>query len=633
MELIDGISNKFIPKIKYVVAYAQIDNIADYRLSEIDRYKIENLLNVPNILNKYIDENRLKSNLKILVYVSQVKYIDSAIQQCKEWFSTLYPDKVINVYSIHSYKCQAKTNKELNEFKQTHNDNVIDIMISIDMLIEGLHLPTISVEIMLRKTKSPVVYFQQMGRVINSKQPLVFDLINNSNHLYQLKNEYTNSIIRSLNENDKTKLTFDECVELCDETQDIEKILLKYHKAKRSIAETILEIDNIIEQKLEFIKQCNHKVPINTVLRVLGLGYSKKLRFKQELLKYGIDYYDDIEPPVEKFNRIVKENLDYILTNPKGLAINRLAKELGISRSGLKEYLKRNNLEITNLPKNKNYTNIILENVDYIKNNPDNLTKQDMANKFNIPISAFRSAIDRYNIDMKFPNNYERKYAQAKLDIDNNISYIRENISTMSINELANKFNIPRVIFQKYINTKYDIVKERKIYEIDYNYVLENPDNLTIFEMARKFGYVRNKHSFILRLQRNGITQIKHNGKLEDLPVYVPQQYIDIVKNNINYIVVNKNNESTSDMAKKFGITYDNFKQTLNTLQIPLPKKRSNIDVLIEANMNFIKEHSKEYTTSGMATELIKQNPSLGISRSGLSSRLNKLLDIEFMSK
>ena len=32
MELIDGISNKFIPKIKYVVAYAQIDNIVDYRL-------------------------------------------------------------------------------------------------------------------------------------------------------------------------------------------------------------------------------------------------------------------------------------------------------------------------------------------------------------------------------------------------------------------------------------------------------------------------------------------------------------------------------------------------------------------------------------------------------------------------
>ena len=634
MELIDGISNKFIPKIKYVVAYAQIDNIVDYRLSEIDRYKIENLLNVPNILKKYIDEDRLKSNLKILVYVSQVKYIDSAVKQCKEWFSTLYPDKVINIYSIHSYNCQAKTNKELNEFKQAHNDNVIDIMISIDMLIEGLHLPTISVEIMLRKTKSPVVYFQQMGRVINSKQPLVFDLINNSNHLYQLKNEYNNNIIRSLSWNDKTKLTFDECVELCDETQDIEKILLNYHKTKRSIAEIILEIDTIIEQKLEFIKQCNHKVPINKVLKILGLSHNKKLRFKQELLKYGIDYYDDdTEPPVEKFNRIIKENLDYILTNPNGFSINRLAIELGISRSGLEEYLKRNNLKVKNLPKNKNYTNIILENVDYIKNNPDNLTKQGMADKFNIPISAFRSAINRYNIDMKVPNNYKEKYAQAKLDIDNNISYIKENISTMSINELAKKFNIPSVIFQRYIDIKYGIIKKNKINEIDYDYVVENPDNLTVEELAKKFGYTHKKSPFILRLQRKGISQIKYNGKLENLPLYISQKYIDKINEQQNYIIENKYNETTSDMAKKFGVTYDIFKQILNMLQIPLPKRKSNIDILIETNMDFIKEHSNEYTSSGMATELIKQNPSLGISRSGLSSRLSKLSDIEFMSK
>lgn len=634
MELIDGIGKKFVPKIKYVVAYAQIDNIVDYRLSEIDRYKIENLLNVPNILKKYIDDDRLKSNLKILVYVSQVKYIDSAIKQCKQWFSTLYPDKVINIYSIHSYNYQAKINKELNEFKQTHNDNVIDIMISIDMLIEGLHLPTISIEIMLRKTKSPVVYFQQIGRVINSKQPLVFDLINNSNHLYQLKNEYNNNVIRSLSWNDKTKLTFDECVELRDETQDIEKILLNYHRTKKSIAEIILEIDTVIEQKLEFIKQCNYKVPINKVLKVLGLGYNKRLRFKQELLKFGINYYDENkEPPVEKFNRIIKENLNYILTNPNGYSINGLANELGISRSGLEEYLKRNNLEVTNLPKSKNYTNIVLENIDYIKTNPDNLTKQDMADKFNIPISAFRSVINRYNIDMQVPNNYKEKYAQAKLNIDSNIDYIKENISDMSINEFAKKFNIPSSIFQRYINIKYGITKVHKINEIDYDYVIKNPDNLTIDELAKKFGYSHKKSPFILRLQRKGINQIKYNGKLENLPLYISQKYIDKISEQQDYIIENKYNETTSDMAKKFGVTYDTFKQILNMLQIPLPKKRSNIDVLIEANMDFIKEHSSEYTTSGMATELIKQNPSLGISRSGLSNRLSKLQNIEFLNK
>ena len=212
MELIDGIGLNFTSKIQYVVAYAEIDDKYDSRLSDIDRYEIKNLLNISNIIKKYIEKDKLNNNLKVLVFVSQVKFIKEAIEQCKKWFSEAYPYNIINIYDIHSYKSLTTNRSELNEFKKDHNSNVIDIMISVDKLIEGLHLPTVNVEIMLRKTKSPVTYFQQLGRVINSDTPVVFDLINNSSHLYQMRKEYNVLVDMSKwgLDNNREKVMFDE---------------------------------------------------------------------------------------------------------------------------------------------------------------------------------------------------------------------------------------------------------------------------------------------------------------------------------------------------------------------------------------------------------------------------------------
>ena len=113
LELVDGIANGFVPKIKYIVAYADLDEDTNRKLKEIDRYRIKNLINVPNILNKYIDKERLNKNLKILVYVSRLKYINEAMTQCREWFSSIYPNKKLNLYSISSLDTPKQNSKSL----------------------------------------------------------------------------------------------------------------------------------------------------------------------------------------------------------------------------------------------------------------------------------------------------------------------------------------------------------------------------------------------------------------------------------------------------------------------------------------------------------------------------------------
>ena len=57
LDLLGGYESSFIPQTRYIVACAQLDGDVETIISNIDRYKINNLINIPDILNKGIIRN------------------------------------------------------------------------------------------------------------------------------------------------------------------------------------------------------------------------------------------------------------------------------------------------------------------------------------------------------------------------------------------------------------------------------------------------------------------------------------------------------------------------------------------------------------------------------------------------
>ena len=96
-----------------------------------------------------------------------------------EWFHTA------GIKDIHSYAVYSDYPEKERDYKDFCEDNSdsAKIMFSVNMLNEGLHIEDISGVLMLRTTRSNLVYLQQLGRLLEAgnmdKYLLVFDFVNN----------------------------------------------------------------------------------------------------------------------------------------------------------------------------------------------------------------------------------------------------------------------------------------------------------------------------------------------------------------------------------------------------------------------------------------------------------------------
>ena len=500
LDLIDGINLRFIPKLKYIVAYADIDDKYDKKLKDIDRYRIHNLLNVQNILKTYIPEERLLQNLKIPVFVPNAIYIDEAKQSCLKWFSEIYPTKNINIYSI-SYKDSYQQIENIkSKFISNKNSNDIDIMISIDMLKEGLHLPMLGIEIMLRKTKSPVVYFQQIGRVVGDTEPIIFDLINNQSHLYQLKREYKAITNKENWGTRQKKIMFEHCINLIDTTIEIENIYSKYN----SIAFNTARIDKIIEDNIDFIVEQSPNYYINQMDRLLGLNHNTLARKLKDPKYSSYTFNFKNYHSREYIDELIKNNMEFIkdrLENSNNPNFKLICDKLQISISAFRDACKR--LNLTRISAN----DLLLKNKDYIEQNPDNLSGTALAESFGINYSNFKKTCKELNINIgPYLHPLELRLKEDRIAIETNSNKI-------TLNQLFKQYTTSKVTFvaacnrlginlQKYesatyindvYNSKIELLLENR------DYIEQNPDKLSKKEMAKKFNIKESNYHDLIK--------------------------------------------------------------------------------------------------------------------------------------
>lgn len=156
---------------------------------------IENCSKIDEILIRHT--SRL-SKIKGILFVEDIESIISG----KELIEKTFPD--LCIYVIHSKLSRKENDKVIKLFEMSDSGFII----AVDMINEGVHFSGINTIIMLRRTQSPSLYNQQIGRAFSSNaidNAIIFDLVGNSrsikNTLKKFSMEPNYTIIRPLENN------------------------------------------------------------------------------------------------------------------------------------------------------------------------------------------------------------------------------------------------------------------------------------------------------------------------------------------------------------------------------------------------------------------------------------------------
>ena len=183
VQLSEAIQKKILPTFEYVTAlYDLPESKGNNELTE----KLYNRLDF--LRNEYSFQNILRKHLagrhpvKAIVFVDSIQEIPKVMDSCRE----IFPDAVhLDAHSKYSGKENAET---YEQFEITDGDCFLYV---VDILNEGIHLSGANVEIMFRRTRSPIVYLQQLGRILSASNAendvIIFDFV--ANHMNM--REYT----------------------------------------------------------------------------------------------------------------------------------------------------------------------------------------------------------------------------------------------------------------------------------------------------------------------------------------------------------------------------------------------------------------------------------------------------------
>lgn len=171
----EAIEQKILPSISYICTVFDLDskikeyekkNVSDRLVARL-KYSQENYCKISAVLKRHMPDTKRKG----IVFADSIKAIPNAIKVIKE----TYPDAIVR--SIHSGKSNEENKEILAEFDGLDEG----YLVTVDMVNEGLHLSNVNTIIMLRRTSSPSLYFQQIGRSMstNNKEVMVFDFVGN----------------------------------------------------------------------------------------------------------------------------------------------------------------------------------------------------------------------------------------------------------------------------------------------------------------------------------------------------------------------------------------------------------------------------------------------------------------------
>lgn len=193
MELPEAISRGVLPSFDYVSALYDLPSKIpdDSKKNEIT----ENLFHQLDVLSsRYSFQSILKKHLqnkvyKVAVFVNRISELPKIMKMVQE----IYPDAG---HYIADSEMRASKIQEI--FDLFRNDCRLSFLYTVDLLNEGIHINGVNVVIMFRKTKSPIIYLQQIGRGLSTngsgQRVKIFDFVANHINLKSYKRDKGSTI-------------------------------------------------------------------------------------------------------------------------------------------------------------------------------------------------------------------------------------------------------------------------------------------------------------------------------------------------------------------------------------------------------------------------------------------------------
>lgn len=300
--LSEAINKGIIPSFNYISSLFNAMTEYEYWKNREDDFPESKIDIVKSVLNdlKLHTENiaeikytmmshvNLKEKHKILVFANNI----NNIEDCHKIFAEFLDSR--NFYDIHSKQSKETNHKNIDLFTESKETAVL---FSVNKLIEGLHIKDIDIVVMLRKTATPSVFKQILGRLIyatnDHKNLYVFDFVGNNNNLkiytHKQKISRIHNYISSINSKIENK---DHEIIISDYIEDINIIIEKLEDLYLDCWTDVelAQLKDLVESGSE-IKDFTIKGRTATACKAKArkMGYvSPNARSKWELWELGI---------------------------------------------------------------------------------------------------------------------------------------------------------------------------------------------------------------------------------------------------------------------------------------------------------------------------------------------------------
>jgi superfamily II DNA or RNA helicase/HKD family nuclease len=264
---------------------------------------------VDHILNKINFYGYSGDRVKGLIFCSDKK-------EAKE-LSNKFNERGLRTLALTGESSQEERDKAIQRLEQDEQNNCLDYIFTVDIFNEGVDIPAVNQVVMLRATKSPIVFVQQLGRGLrkykNKEYVVIIDFIGNyiNNFLIPIAlsgdRSYNKDTIRKyVMEGNRlipgcSTINFDEISK--------RRIFESIDKANFNDIKLIKESYNNLKQKLGRIPKLKDFDLYNSIDPVRIFDNNSLGSYHKFLTRYEKEYNVELTPIQESFIEFISKKL------------------------------------------------------------------------------------------------------------------------------------------------------------------------------------------------------------------------------------------------------------------------------------------------------------------------------------
>lgn len=317
--LTNAIENKILPKLTYVAALWDIGSIREtYRTKDIPAplmARFNYALEKRKPIEEIIKERMPSGSRKGIIFVENI----TTTKKAEKLIKSIYPRT--KVWTIHSRQSAKDNERFHNEFRKAKSG----FMIAVDMYNEGLHAPGVNTIIMLRRTSSPTIFYQQIGRALHvgkANDPIIFDCV-------------SNRALLKITSNKRIKVRRPSLIHNIPQISD-QTVVYDYTK---DILDVIKEIEDTLDwswtdDEIAILRQYYPIEGFSVAKRLPGRTPATCSKKANELRIYAIrfnEWSEEEDETIRKYFPDEGSNVFYRMEGRSREAIRTRAKELGLT--------------------------------------------------------------------------------------------------------------------------------------------------------------------------------------------------------------------------------------------------------------------------------------------------------------